>query len=290
MLASVWFALVGCESPDSTEANPSDTATATPYPDPLDPWSVTPEWTVDEAIDAVTKAAHLNVPNPLEIEPVYLSMLDYGDDWCPGAVDDQIIDSDSTHTGCVSEFGYTFRGSTVYSHTTTEDQNGSLESMELSGGFLIQDKSGVGIEGEGVAMWQGATGPAGYMWGSTFSGTWTIQSLPGCTQAGATGIVTTLGAVSPDGDWSLSMDGVLECDGLVADYEALSWGADPCPEGPSGAIAVRDASGLWGSFELGASCDGCGTFAWDNEETSTEACLDLAAPMEHQASSLSGAP
>ena len=219
----------------------------------------TPTWSAEDVEAAFATALAKGIPEPLLARDTFISLLNEGDDHCPGA---GIYSLNLSFVGCLSETGWLFAGHSEY--TLLDD------GFALLGDCYFVDPAGQYFIGAGEL--ESEVTDDG--WTATISGTWGYPDAVDW-MAGTPEVVLDLS----DSADRIRMAGGWTLDGVSVWFDEVV--ADPavCDGVPTGVMRVRDDDGRWFILDPGEGCGPCGALSYDGAELGTEACVDLSSPL-----------
>jgi hypothetical protein len=206
-----------------------------------------------------------------EGQGVYLELFTHGDDSCPGDTHQIAI---GNLTGCTSESGYYYSGTSTYEDEVSENDERLKHQRIVHGDFLLRDDTGQALHVGGhikryrTEWWEtGATRveidyEGSWLWEG--DDLWLDQTLSGKLQA----------RLDQDEEQSLYLDGALGFYETYWFFEELqiSSGQD-CDWSASGAVSLRDPSGGWSRIELSEDCGLCTAAIFESTQSLGEVCL-----------------
>lgn len=273
------LALTGC-TPD-TDTEPA-TAGTTPATDPADPgdWlptyvppDLTPAWSADEALAALTSGLALARPDPWQMAAAFDYFLSQGNDWCPG---ESTILSTEAIEGCAAE-GWFYLGIGGYSLYEDPLEEGLRHSLYQIGDLQIvggPERLEVGGHWSHVQQWEDAVG----WFEGELTGSWWSPSSSDVAwlEAGTSAWLKYGGLLDTETGQRLhvSINGGLTVGDTSLSFRDMIWDADVCDQAATGAVSWLDPQLGWWSLAL-TDCTGCGPLEHEGVPVQDQACVDL---------------
>jgi hypothetical protein len=235
-----------------------------------------PEWSGQEAAEALEEALELGFPEPRSLLVAYEDIMALGDASCPGD-ETQLMGNLVPWEGCTSDSGVFYSGVASYVRTEVIGSTGPSWSAHLGAGFLLIDTQGDEFEGGGNIVYNLSHNLDGseHQWTGQVEGTWVHEGNSGWLAQGVSASLSMGGGIW-EGQEKYSVSGSLGISDSWLSLDDLIW-KPSCGEQPRGTLGIRDPSGLWLWVELGDDCSGCGTGVWDVTGERAELCVDLSA-------------
>lgn len=224
---------------------------------------VEPQWTADEATEALTTSLAMGLPESATLRGWFLELITAEVVDTPGCFDIDESDDGSSMSSvwsgtCTGASGYEFDGLWLYQETTSV-ANGS-EMLQSS---LLASFSGVSAQGVkdlvgGTLTLQRSQPSSGTMeFIQECGGLWSAPDEPDWLGLGVGLGLSIQGSVT-DGKITLSLEGGANYgDSTYLYFQGITLDELSCGRAPMGEVWIRDPSTSWIIFDFGEDCDGC---------------------------------
>ncbi len=240
-----------------------------------------PDWSAEEAEDELQAALRWGIPSATELTDVFLGLMAYADDECPGGHGFSLESPDDT---CTAESGAEFYGYGTWHAFMGESEAGApLQSSAMGqASFTIRTPEGRLFQaGGGWGHALEGTEAGGDSFHGFVTGSFAFEDDPAWLGHDVS-LSYNLTGTEVEGITTAAFSGGAAVDGHAYWIEDLTLDDDTCDGVPQMDLRIRHPDGPWAGVTLGEDCGTCGTLSWlDAPEVELgELCVELKPDME----------